>query len=170
MVEIHTDGACSGNNVVPGKDKVAPGGWAAILIAKDEEGALRKKISVWGGSPNTSNQTKVLPAAIEGLKALEKPSVTLTLFTDSKYVSDGMTTWIENWKKKGWKGSNKKPIKNKELWQELDAVASEHNITWQWVKGHNGDPLNEEVDTLAVEACEEYKVNIDDENDPAESN
>ena len=152
VIEIHSDGACSNN-----QGEISPGGWAAILVAKDEAGKIVTRKEVTGGHPNTSNQKMELMAAIGGLKALTSPGTEVTLFTDSKYVVDGMTEWIHNLNKKGWKGSNKKPVKNRDLWEELDAVASQHSVTWNWVKGHNGDPLNEEADDLAVVACEDYK-------------
>ncbi len=134
IVEIFTDGACSGN---PG-----PGGWGAILRYKDVEKELN------GFAPNTTNNQMELMAAIEALKALKKPCI-VHLTTDSQYVKNGIQNWIFNWKKNNWKTSNKKPVKNQELWQALDAQASRHDITWHWVKGHNEHPENERADALA---------------------
>ena len=133
-VTIHTDGACSGN---PG-----PGGWGAIL----RSGAHEKELS--GGEKATTNNRMELMAAIKALEALKKPSE-ITLYTDSRYVMDGVTKWIFNWKKNGWKTSDKKPVKNEDLWRTLDAAAFPHTITWRWVKGHAGHPENERADALA---------------------
>ncbi len=134
IVEIYTDGACRGN---PG-----PGGWGALLIA----GEHRKRL--WGGESSTTNNRMELTAAIEALNAL-KGSRRVVLHTDSKYVMDGITQWMANWKKRGWKTAAKKPVKNQDLWQALDAAIARHDITWKWVKGHDGDPGNEEADALA---------------------
>lgn len=136
-LKIYTDGACSGN---PG-----PGGWGAILLYKEH----KKEIS--GGNKSTTNNKMEMSAVIEALKILKKPSE-LTIYTDSKYVMDGITKWIFNWKKNGWKSANKKPIKNIELWQELDRQVKKHKIEWIWVKGHNGNHYNELVDELARQA------------------
>ena len=134
-IEIFTDGACSGN---PG-----PGGWGAILRYKDTE----KELS--GGSPETTNNRMELTAVIEALKAL-KTSCIITLYTDSRYVMDGVNQWLPNWKQNNWRTSNKKSnVKNVDLWQELDALLPQHQIMWVWVKGHNGHPENERVDKLA---------------------
>jgi ribonuclease HI len=133
-VEIYTDGACRGN---PG-----PGGWGALLIA----GKHRK--TMHGGEPDTTNNRMELMAAIEALNVLRGPR-TVILHTDSKYVMDGINEWMPNWKKRDWKTSAKKPVKNKDLWQALDAATERHDITWKWVKGHDGDPGNEEADRLA---------------------
>lgn len=138
-VEIYSDGSCLGN---PG-----PGGWGAILLYKEH----RKDIS--GKNPKTTNNQMELQASTEGLKMLKKPTQ-VTLYTDSKYVIDGITKWIFNWKKNNWRGSDKKPIKNLEFWQKLDAEASKHKIDWVWVKGHNGNHFNELVDDLARNAAE----------------
>ena len=133
-IDIYTDGACKGN---PGQ-----GGWGAILQYKDSV----KEIS--GYSEHTTNNIMELTAVIESLKALKRPcSVILT--TDSKYVKNGITQWIHNWKKNGWKTANKKPVKNKELWILLDEAITNHNIDWQWIKGHSGHPQNERADELA---------------------
>jgi len=134
QIEIFTDGACSGN---PG-----PGGWGAILRA----GGHEKELS--GGERTTTNNRMEMTAAIRALEALKQPSV-ITLYTDSRYVMDGVTKWIINWKKNGWKTADKKPVKNEDLWRALDAAAAPHKITWRWVKGHAGHPENERVDALA---------------------
>ena len=139
---IWTDGACSGN---PG-----PGGWGALLIA----GSKRKEI--YGGDPDTTNNRMELLAAIEALNALKKPSA-VTLHTDSTYVKDGLTKWIHGWKRNGWKTAAKKPVKNKDLWQALEAACDRHEIKWVWVKGHAGDEGNEKADELARRGAEEAR-------------
>jgi ribonuclease HI len=136
-VEIFTDGACTGN---PG-----PGGWGAILRAGKHEKEL------FGGEPATTNNRMELMAAIQALAALKKPSA-VTLYTDSRYVMDGITKWMANWKRNGWKTSDKKPVKNDDLWRALEAAAAPHEITWRWVRGHAGHPENERADKLAVGA------------------
>ncbi len=141
-VEIFTDGACSGN---PG-----PGGWGVILRYGDNE----KEIS--GGEENTTNNRMELTAAIEALKALKRP-VKASLTTDSVYVKDGITKWLDSWKRNGWKTASKKPVKNQELWEELDKAAAQHNITWKWIKGHAGHDENERADTLARAAIRNIK-------------
>ena len=133
-VEIYTDGACRGN---PG-----PGGWGALLIA----GRHRK--TMHGGDPETTNNRMELTAAIEALNAL-KGRRRVILHTDSKYVMDGINEWMPNWKKRGWKTSAKKPVKNKDLWQALDEAANRHDVEWKWVKGHSDHPENDEADALA---------------------
>jgi ribonuclease HI len=133
-VNIYTDGACRGN---PG-----PGGWGALIRFDSVE----KKI--FGGQANTTNNQMELSAAIEGLAALKEPCH-VDLFTDSKYVMDGITQWIQNWKKNNWRTAAKKNVKNKELWQKLDQLISQHQVQWHWVKGHSGDAGNEEADLLA---------------------
>jgi ribonuclease HI len=133
-VVIYTDGACSGN---PG-----PGGWAAILTWKDK----CKEIS--GGEPETTNNRMELTAAIAALEALTRPS-RVELHTDSNYVKDGITKWIEGWKRNGWRTADRKPVKNAELWQRLDAARQRHEIDWRWVRGHAGHPENERADELA---------------------
>ena len=133
-VIIYTDGACRGN---PG-----PGGWGALIkfdIAQKE---------IFGGQNNTTNNQMELSAAIEGLSTLKEPC-NVELFTDSRYVMDGITQWIQNWKKNNWKTSAKKEVKNKELWQKLDQLMTYHQVKWHWVKGHSGDPGNETADLLA---------------------
>jgi ribonuclease HI len=133
-VTIYTDGACSGN---PG-----PGGWGAILIA----GARRKEIS--GGEASTTNNRMELMAAISALEALTRPA-RVDLHTDSEYVMKGITQWIHGWKARGWKTADKKPVKNSELWQRLDAAQSRHQVVWHWVRGHSGHDENERADELA---------------------
>ena len=134
VVEIYTDGACSGN---PG-----PGGWGALLRWRDRE----REIS--GGEGETTNNRMELMAAIQALEALNRPS-RVRLYTDSKYVKDGITSWIHNWKKKGWKTSKRKPVKNVDLWQRLDAALGRHEVDWLWVQGHAGHKDNERADALA---------------------
>ncbi len=134
QIEIYTDGACSGN---PG-----PGGWGAILIS----GKHRKELN--GGEAETTNNRMELRAAIEALDALKFPS-DVHIWTDSSYVKDGITKWIHGWKRNGWKTAAKKPVKNAELWQQLDAAQDRHAITWHWLKGHAGHPENERADELA---------------------
>ena len=133
-VKIYTDGACRGN---PG-----PGGWGAIL---DYQGHI-KEIS--GYSEETTNNIMELTAVIRALEAL-KSSCLIVVTTDSKYVKNGITDWINNWKNNGWKTANKKPVKNKDLWIALDEVSKNHSIDWQWIKGHSGHPQNERADELA---------------------
>jgi ribonuclease HI len=141
-VTIHTDGACSGN---PG-----PGGWAAILTFGDIEKEL------YGGEPNTTNNRMELMAAISALEALKRPS-RVDLHTDSKYVQDGISKWIHNWKRNGWKTADKKPVKNSNLWQRLDAAVARHQVHWHWVKGHAGHDMNERADELARQAIAEVR-------------
>lgn len=133
-VTIHTDGACSGN---PG-----PGGWGALLAYNGNEKEL------FGGEPDTTNNRMELTAAIISLQSL-KQRCQVDLYTDSKYVMDGINSWIVNWKKNGWRTAAKKPVKNADLWQQLDEAVGHHDIKWHWVKGHNGDPGNERADELA---------------------
>ncbi|MCF4164714.1 ribonuclease HI [Zavarzinia compransoris] len=137
LVEIHTDGACSGN---PG-----PGGWGALLRWR----GMEKELS--GGEPETTNNRMELMAAIAALEALKRPTE-VRLFTDSRYVMDGITKWLAGWKRNGWKTAAKKPVKNEDLWRRLDAATAPHRIDWNWVKGHAGDPLNERVDQIARDA------------------
>ena len=133
-VEIFTDGACSGN---PG-----PGGWGAILRYGEHE----KEIS--GGKQGTTNNQMELTAVIEALSLLKEPCE-VTIYTDSQYVMDGITKYIADWKRKGWKTANRKPVKNRELWESLDEETGKHKISWQWVKGHDGHLENERADELA---------------------
>ncbi len=139
---LYTDGACKGN---PG-----PGGWGALLQYKGKEKEL------WGGEPRTTNNRMELTAVIEGLKALKRPS-RVRIVTDSQYVKNGMEQWIHNWKRNGWRTAAKKPVKNAELWQELDRLVNLHQVEWEWVKGHSGHPENERVDALANRAIEEMR-------------
>jgi ribonuclease HI len=141
-VEIFTDGACSGN---PG-----PGGWGALLRYKGTEKEL------CGGEAETTNNRMELQGAISALNALKKPSY-IVLTTDSVYVKDGITKWIFNWQKNGWKTANKKPVKNAELWQDLITALKPHDVEWRWVKGHAGHPENERADELARKGMAEYK-------------
>jgi ribonuclease HI len=133
-VSIWTDGACSGN---PG-----PGGWGAILCFEGREKEL------FGGEAATTSNRMELTAAIEALEALKRPCV-VHLHTDSNYLRGGITAWIANWKRNGWRTADKKPVKNAELWQRLDAAAARHEIDWRWVKGHSDDVMNERADALA---------------------
>lgn len=137
-VVIYTDGACKGN---PG-----PGGWGAWLKSGTHEKEL------WGGEPRTTNNRMELTAVIEALASLKK-RCSVVIYTDSEYVRNGITTWIHGWKSRGWLTADKKPVKNVELWQRLDALAKEHEVTWRWVKGHAGDPGNERADQLANRGC-----------------
>ncbi len=142
LVDIFTDGACSGN---PG-----PGGWGALL----RYGAVEKELA--GGEPATTNNRMELMAAIAALEALKRP-VTARLHTDSMYVKDGITKWVHGWKKNAWRTADKKPVKNVELWQRLDAAAQPHQIEWIWVKGHSGHVENERVDALARQAIKRMR-------------
>lgn len=148
MAELfaYTDGACSGN---PG-----PGGWGALLIAREGDTVIRER-ELKGGESQTTNNRMELLAAINALETLAKPS-RLTVVTDSAYVKDGITKWIHGWKKKGWKKSGG-PIKNLELWQRLDAANARHDVTWEWVKGHAGHPENERADALARAGMAPFK-------------
>ena len=140
-IEIYTDGACSGN---PGI-----GGWGAVILI-----AGKKPVHLHGGSNQTTNNQMELTAAIEVLKYFSRPQE-IKLFTDSKYVMNGIESWIVNWKKNGWKTSSKKPVKNKILWEELDKQIIKHEIKWNWVKGHAGNHHNEMADILARRFIEE---------------
>jgi len=140
LIYIYTDGACRGN---PG-----PGGWGALLECEN----YKKEIK--GFSQLTTNNIMELTAVIEALK-LVKNSSSIMITTDSTYVKNGINDWIHNWKAKGWRTANKKPVKNKELWQELDNLCSQHKIDWEWVRGHTGHPGNEKADQLANEAIDE---------------
>jgi ribonuclease HI len=141
-VVIYTDGACSGN---PG-----PGGWGAILRYGDHEKEMN------GGEADTTNNRMEMMAVIESLRALKK-KCTIDLYTDSIYVKDGVTKWLEGWKAKGWKTASKKPVKNKDLWEEIDREIARHAIEWHWVKGHAGHPDNERADELAREGITKIK-------------
>lgn len=135
MIEIYTDGACRGN---PG-----PGGWGALLRYKGKEKTFH------GGEANTTNNRMELTAVIKALEALNRTGCQIRIYSDSKYVLNGINEWIANWKKRGWKTAAKKPVLNAELWQQLDALVAQHDIEWQWVKGHSGHPGNERADALA---------------------
>ena len=142
-IEIFTDGACRGN---PG-----PGGWGVILRA----GSHQKEL--FGGEQSTTNNRMELRAAIEGLAALKRPS-RVTVTTDSQYVRQGITEWIEGWKRNQWRTSAKKTVKNQDLWQMLDELTRRHDVTWEWVKGHSGHPDNELADALANRGIDELSV------------
>lgn len=140
-VTIYTDGACSGN---PG-----PGGWGVLLTFGDTQKEM------CGGDAETTNNRMELSAAIQGLDALTE-ECRVDLYTDSKYVMDGITKWIDGWKEKNWRTASKKPVKNKDLWQQLDEARNRHDVTWHWVKGHNGDYGNEKADQLANQGMAAY--------------
>lgn len=141
-IRIYTDGACRGN---PG-----PGGWGALMRYRDHEKTLH------GGEANTTNNRMELMAVISGLAALKRDnSIPVEIHTDSKYVQQGMQSWIHGWKRNGWKTSDKKPVKNADLWQHLDQLAAQFDISWHWVKGHAGHPENERADALANRGIEE---------------
>lgn len=135
-VTIYTDGACKGN---PG-----PGGWGALLIYNGNERELK------GGEALTTNNRMELMAAIMALETLTRPC-TVDLFTDSQYVRQGITSWMQGWKARGWKTADRKPVKNEDLWRRLDEARNRHDVSWHWVKGHADDPLNHRVDALANE-------------------
>ncbi len=142
-VTIYTDGACSGN---PG-----PGGWGAVL----QFGAHERDL--WGGERLTTNNRMELTAAIQALEALTRPC-RVELHTDSQYVRQGITEWLPGWKARGWRTASKAPVKNDDLWRALDAARQRHEVTWRWVKGHAGHPLNERADALARRGCDEAKA------------
>jgi len=141
-VEIYTDGACSGN---PG-----PGGWGALL----KSGSSEKEL--WGGAAETTNNRMEMTAAIEALKALKRPCK-IRLHTDSQYLKNGITTWIKNWKRNGWRTADRKPVKNVDLWQSLEAELETHDVHWVWVKGHAGNDGNERADALANRGMADYR-------------
>jgi len=143
----YTDGACSGN---PG-----PGGWGALLQAKEDETVVKER-ELNGGEAETTNNRMELLAAIAALESLTRAS-TITVVTDSAYVKNGVTGWIHGWKRNGWKTSNRKPVKNVDLWQRLDEAQARHSVTWEWVKGHAGHPENERADELARAGMAPYK-------------
>jgi ribonuclease HI len=140
VVEVFTDGACRGN---PG-----PGGWGVVLRYQNKEKEL------YGSETHTTNNRMELTAAIEALDTLKRPCE-VVMTTDSQYVKNGINQWITNWKKRGWKTADKKPVKNIDLWQRLDALVSRHNVKWHWVKGHSGHPENERADALANRGIDE---------------
>jgi ribonuclease HI len=143
MIEIFTDGACSGN---PG-----PGGWGAIL----RSGGTEKEL--FGGESLTTNNRMEMMAVIEALRALTKP-VAAKVHTDSQYVQKGISEWIHGWKRRGWKTAGKEPVKNEDLWREMDRLAAQHDIEWIWVKGHAGHPENERADALARRGVEQARA------------
>ncbi len=138
-LEIYTDGACLGN---PGR-----GGWGAILVWQDQE----KELS--GGEPDTTNNRMELMAAIKALEAVKRP-VPIRLVSDSTYLRDGITKWIHGWRRNGWKTASKKPVANQDLWQRLDELTQSYEISWEWVKGHSGHPMNERCDDMARKEAE----------------
>lgn len=140
-IKIFTDGACKGN---PG-----PGGWGVLLRFNDQEKTLK------GAEAHTTNNRMELMAAIQGLMALTR-ACEVDLYTDSQYLRQGMMDWMKQWKKKGWRNSKNEPVKNADLWKQLDELAGGHKITWHWVKGHSGHPENDRVDALANEAIEAF--------------
>ncbi len=140
-MSIWTDGACSGN---PG-----PGGWGAVLRYGSREKELK------GGEPLTTNNRMELTAAIEALESLTRPWA-ISLHTDSQYLRNGITSWLDGWKRNGWRTSDKKPVKNEDLWRRLEAAAARHVVDWLWVKGHAGDAINERADRLAREGMAAY--------------
>jgi ribonuclease HI len=140
---VHTDGACSGN---PG-----PGGWGAILASGNHEKELK------GGEAHTTNNRMELMGAISALEALKVPA-TVDLHTDSQYVQQGISQWIHGWKRNGWRTADKKPVKNTDLWQRLDAAMQRHDVRWHWVKGHAGHVINERADALARAAIAEFRA------------
>ena len=142
-----TDGACSGN---PG-----PGGWG-VLIRAMEGGSVVKQRELSGGEADTTNNRMELLAAINALEVLSRPS-TLTLTTDSAYVKNGVESWIHGWKRNGWRTADRKPVKNIDLWQRLDAAQARHKVVWKWIKGHAGHPENERADELARAGMAPYK-------------
>ncbi|MDX5333940.1 MAG: ribonuclease HI [Gammaproteobacteria bacterium] len=142
-VDIYTDGACRGN---PG-----PGGWGAVLRAGGHEKLLK------GAEPETTNNRMELMAAIQALETLKR-GCRVQLTTDSQYVRNGITQWMANWKKRGWKTADRKPVKNQDLWERLDSAVSRHEVHWHWVKGHSGHPENEMADRLANEAIDEMMM------------
>ena len=144
IVEAYTDGACRGN---PG-----PGGWGVLLRYGDHEKEL------YGAEPNTTNNRMELMAAIQALEKLNR-ECRVILTTDSEYVRKGITEWLGNWKKRGWKTASKQPVKNQDLWQRLDSAATQHNVEWHWVRGHTGHPENERADQLANKGIDELLRN-----------
>jgi len=144
-VEIYTDGACRGN---PG-----PGGWGAVLRYAGREKSLH------GGEPQTTNNRMELTAAIQALESLKR-SCRVVLITDSQYLRRGITEWLPNWKRRGWRTAERKPVKNADLWQRLDSLAARHEIDWRWVRGHDGHPGNEQADRLANQGIDEMLARL----------
>ena len=149
----YTDGACSGN---PG-----PGGWGVLLIAKTQQKIIKER-ELCGGQDSTTNNQMELLAAISALEILDRPSK-IKIITDSSYVKNGVTQWLETWKKNKWKTTARKPVKNAELWRRLDEAKSRHEVAWEWVKGHSGHPENERADELARKGMEPFKVKFNGE-------
>ena len=149
MAELfaYTDGACSGN---PG-----PGGWGVLLQARDGDAVVKER-ALQGGEAQTTNNRMELLAAINALESLTR-STTITIVTDSNYVKNGITSWINGWKRNGWRNAAKKPVANAELWKRLDAAQAQHRVTWEWVKGHAGHPENEKADELARAGMAPFK-------------
>lgn len=145
VVDIYTDGACKGN---PG-----PGGWGVLLRYGGHER------EIWGGEPATTNNRMELTAVIRALEALKRPC-RVRLHTDSQYVQKGITEWLPNWKRRGWRTADNKPVKNAELWRALDALAGRHDIEWIWVRGHAGHDGNERADELANRGCQEVAMRV----------
>ncbi len=141
-VEVYTDGACRGN---PG-----PGGWGVLMRFGDREREL------CGGEPATTNNRMELTAAIRALEALNR-RCKVAIYSDSRYVRDGITTWLADWKRRGWKTADRMPVKNQDLWERLDALAAEHDVEWHWVRGHDGHPENERADALANRGIDEMR-------------
>lgn len=142
-----TDGACSGN---PG-----PGGWGALLQARDGDRVVKER-ALSGGEANTTNNRMELLAAIAALESLTRPS-SITIVTDSAYVKNGITAWLPGWKRNGWRTAARKPVKNEDLWRRLDAAQTRHDVAWEWVKGHAGHPENERADALARAGMAPFK-------------
>ncbi len=146
-VHLYTDGACSGN---PG-----PGGWGAVLVTDGSAGMREKTLS--GGSPATTNNRMELTAVIEALRALKRPC-SVVVHTDSQYIANAFGQgWLERWQRNGWRTADKKPVKNKDLWQDLLQASVPHSVRWEWLRGHAGHPRNEQADRLAVAACRAFK-------------
>jgi len=148
-IEAYCDGACSGN---PG-----PGAAAALLLAYEGSTLIKERELVSPVEANTTNQRQELLAAIMALEALSKPGVEIKMYCDSKYVIDGITSWVKGWKRNGWVNSKKEPVANRELWERLDQAVQRHRVTWQWVKGHAGNVYNDRVDQLAVKAVQAFR-------------
>ncbi len=151
-IKAYTDGACSGN---PG-----PGGWGVYLVAENSMGEILKEETLYGKNNKTTNQIMELTAAIKALECLKQKNVDITIFTDSKYVVDGITKWIFGWIKNNWVTASKKPVANRSSWEKLFNLTKNQNIEWVWVKGHAGVPGNEKADSLAVKGREEASNNL----------
>ena len=143
----YTDGACSGN---PG-----PGGWGALLLAREGDQVVKER-ELMGGEPMTTNNRMELLAAINALESLDRPSA-ITVVTDSAYVKGGITEWLANWKRRGWRTASNGPVKNDDLWRRLEAAAAPHKVTWRWIKGHAGHAENERADALARAGMAPFK-------------